>query len=99
ILQSDSIGPPTVQSYPTDKAHNLPRQLTRLVGRDEIIETISAQLLNQRFVTIVGPVSIGKTSVAISVASALLSAFDGAIRFVDLGPLSDPQLVPGTLAS
>jgi predicted ATPase/DNA-binding winged helix-turn-helix (wHTH) protein len=99
ILQSDSIGPPTEQSYPADKTHNLPRQLTRLVGRDETIESISAQLLNRRFVTIVGPGGIGKTSVAISVASALLAAFDGAIRFVDLGPLTDPQLVPSTLAS
>jgi predicted ATPase/DNA-binding winged helix-turn-helix (wHTH) protein len=99
ILQSDSIGPLAEQSYPPDKTHNLPRQLARLVGRDETIETISAQLLNQRFVTVVGPGGIGKTSVAISVASALLAAFDGAIRFVDLGPLTDPQLVPSTLAS
>jgi predicted ATPase/DNA-binding winged helix-turn-helix (wHTH) protein len=99
ILQSDSIGPQTAQSYPAEKTHNLPRQLTRLVGRDATIETISAQLLNQRFVTIVGPGGIGKTSVAVSVASALLAAFDGAICFVDLGPLTDPQLVPGTLAS
>lgn len=99
ILQSDSIAPPTERSYPADKTHNLPRQLTRLVGRDEAVETISAQLAHRRFVTIVGPGGIGKTSVAISVASALLSAFDGAIRFVDLGPLTDPQLVPSTLAS
>ncbi len=99
ILQSDSVGPPTEQSYPADKSHNLPHHLTRLVGRDETIETISAQLLNRRFVTIVGPGGIGKTSVAISVASALLAAFEGAIRFVDLGPLTDPQLVPSTLAS
>jgi predicted ATPase/DNA-binding winged helix-turn-helix (wHTH) protein len=99
ILQSDSIGPLAEQSYPPDKTHNLPRQLARLVGRDETIDTISAQLLNRRFITVVGPGGIGKTSVAISVASALLAAFDGAIRFVDLGPLTDPQLVPGTLAS
>jgi predicted ATPase/DNA-binding winged helix-turn-helix (wHTH) protein len=99
ILQSDSIGPPTDQSHPADKTHNLPHQLTRLVGRDETIGSISAQLLNRRFVTVVGPGGIGKTSVAISVASALLAAFDGAIRFVDLGPLTDPQLVPSTLAS
>jgi predicted ATPase/DNA-binding winged helix-turn-helix (wHTH) protein len=99
ILQSDSIGPLAEQSYTPDKTHNLPRQLTRLVGRDETIESISAQLLNRRFVTIVGPGGIGKTSVAMSVASALLAAFDGAIRFVDLGPLTDPQLVPSTLAS
>jgi predicted ATPase/DNA-binding winged helix-turn-helix (wHTH) protein len=99
ILQSDPSGPPTDPSYPADKTHNLPHQLTRLVGRDETIEAISAQLLNQRFVTIVGPGGIGKTSVAISVARALLAAFDGAIRFVDLGPLTDPQLVPSALAS
>jgi predicted ATPase len=49
-------------------------------------------------VSIVGPGGIGKTTVAISVAHALLDGFNGAVFFVDLAALTDAQLVPTTVA-
>jgi predicted ATPase len=78
---------------------NLPAQLTRMVGRNDIVRTLSAQLMMCRFVSVVGPGGIGKTTVAISVAHALFDGFDGAVFFVDLAPLTDPQLVPTAVAS
>jgi predicted ATPase/DNA-binding winged helix-turn-helix (wHTH) protein len=80
-------------------AHNLPARLMRMVGRDDIVRTISAQLRQHRFMNIVGPGGIGKTTVAVSVAHALLNRFEGAVHFIDLGTLTDPNLVAGTAAS
>jgi predicted ATPase/DNA-binding winged helix-turn-helix (wHTH) protein len=82
-----------------DQVHGLPARLTRMVGRDEIVRLLSRQLAEQRFVTILGPGGIGKTTVAVSVGHAQLTAFEGSVRFFDLGPLNDPRLVPSALAS
>ena len=57
------------------------------------------KLMTWRFVSIVGPGGIGKTTVAISVAHALLDGFGGAICFVDLAALTDSRLVATAVAS
>ena len=80
-------------------AHGLPPRLRRMAGRDDTIATVIAQLAEYRFVTIVGAGGIGKTTVAVSVGHALLQEFSGAVCFVDLGSLIDPNLVAPTLAS
>lgn len=77
----------------------LPARLTRMVGRDDAVRTLSTQLMLWRFVSIIGPGGIGKTTVAVAVAHALLDGFGGAVFFVDLAPLSDPHLVPAAVAS
>ena len=51
-----------------------------------------------RFVSIVGPGGVGKTTLAISVAHALIDEFHAAV-FIDLAALTDPQLVPTAIAS
>src|ERR1700733_2255539 len=45
---------------------SLPTLLARMVGRKDTIATIQAKLAAQRFVTIVGPGGIGKTTVAVA---------------------------------
>jgi predicted ATPase len=77
----------------------LPAQLSRLIGRDETVRDLSSQLSSRRLVSIVGPGGMGKTTVAISVAHELFDVFHGAVFFVDLDALSDPQLVPTAVAS
>jgi predicted ATPase/DNA-binding winged helix-turn-helix (wHTH) protein len=99
ISRSNAPSPPTAEAPFTDQSHKLPTSLKRMVGRNETVETISAHLLAERFVTIVGPGGIGKTTVAVSVVHALLENFDGAVHFFDLGPLNDPLLVPSAVAS
>jgi predicted ATPase/DNA-binding winged helix-turn-helix (wHTH) protein len=79
--------------------HNLPVPLTRTIGRDAVVEMIVARLPQRRFVTIVGPGGIGKTTVAVAVAGSLVGSYRDRVCFVDLGPIADHRLVPTTLAS
>jgi predicted ATPase/DNA-binding winged helix-turn-helix (wHTH) protein len=78
---------------------NLPSRLCRMVGRDDDVLKLSVQLSASRFVTIAGAGGIGKTTVAIAVGHHLTEAFAGAVLFVDLGMLSDPDLVTTAVAS
>src|SRR5258708_12644732 len=70
-----------------------------MVGRDEDVQLISEELTARRFLTIVGPGGIGKTTVAIAVSRSMLAAFDGAVHYVDFGPLGTPSLVPNMVPS
>src|SRR5258705_5768173 len=70
-----------------------------MVGREETVREVCQKLIAERFVSIVGPGGMGKTTVALAVAHALLMEFRGAVCFVELGSLSDPQLLAGTVAS
>ena len=48
--------------------HHLPASLLHIIGRDETVASVTTQLRERRFVTIVGPGGIGKTTVALAVA-------------------------------
>jgi predicted ATPase/DNA-binding winged helix-turn-helix (wHTH) protein len=83
----------------TERVQNLPPRLTRMVGRDDTVRALAQQLRVWRFVSIVGPGGVGKTTVAISVAHTLVDGFHDAVFFIDLAALTDPQLVPTAVAS
>ncbi len=83
-----------------DTHHHLPLQPTSLIGREREVAEISA-LLKQpemRLLTLLGPGGIGKTRLAIAVATQMRSFFVGGTYFVGLAALSDPQLVVPTIA-
>ncbi|MGL4963549.1 MAG: ATP-binding protein [Inquilinus sp.] len=90
---------PPAQAASFTGATFLPARLARMVGREEEIQALAAQLTAARFVTIVGPGGVGKTTVAAAVAHELLESFAGAALFVDFGLLTDPRLVPVAVAS
>src|ERR1700733_9732938 len=83
----------------TERVQNLPPRLTRMVGRDDTVRALAQQLRVWRFVSIVGPGGVGKTTVAISIAHTLVDGFHDAVFFIDLAALTDPQLVPTAVAS
>ena len=68
------------------------------MGRDEAIASISSLIARRKFVTVVGPGGIGKTTVALAVAHNV-NSFEGGRVFADLAPLSDPLLLPSFLSS
>ena len=85
----------TVETRPT----NLPVQRTVFVGREKEIDAARELLLRQdvRLVTVTGPGGIGKTRLAVQVASGLVEHFPGGIHFVPLSPLNDPSLVASVI--
>jgi predicted ATPase len=89
---------PTTGPGPVATAHAMPSRPRRMVGRDAAVEAISAQLAASRFVTLVGPGGIGKTTVAVTVGHALATSYDS-VCFADLGSLADPRLAPSLLAA
>jgi predicted ATPase/DNA-binding winged helix-turn-helix (wHTH) protein len=82
-----------------ERVRKLPPRPARMVGRDDTVRSLAEQLQMRRFVSIVGPGGVGKTTVAISVAHALIDGFQDAVVFIDLAALTDPQLVPTAVAS
>jgi predicted ATPase len=96
-----SIAPATCSEGvpPSPFAVRLPKRPMRVLGRDGVVRDLTRQLRERRFVSIVGPGGIGKTTVALVVAHEVLSEFAGAVYFLDLAPIKDPQLVADALAS
>lgn len=99
VLRSSSTNMVLTGDQSVERPYRLPAQLQRMVGRDDVIQRLSMQLVADRFISIVGPGGIGKTTVAASVGHVLVPEFDGAVCFFDLGPLSDHRLVPSIVAS
>src|ERR1700677_4427752 len=75
---------PASAALPTSR-DKLPARLARMIGRDGAVEALSALLASRRFVSVVGPGGLGKTTVAVAVAHTLLDDFGDAVPFVDLG--------------
>ena len=71
----------------------LPTRLARMVGRKDTIATIQAKLAAQKFVTIVGPGGIGKTTVAVAVAHEMRSDLQRSSSLRGPGPLGALRLL------
>ena len=84
---------------PVAHSDNLPALLTRMFGRERAVAALVSRLPLRRFITIVGPGGVGKTTVALAAAHALRPSYRDGIRFLDLAPIADPALVPSALAS
>ena len=82
------------------RASNLPVSRTGFVGREKEAAAAGELLLRPdvRLVTVTGPGGIGKTRLAVEVASMLSEKFSGGTYFVPLSPLSDPGLIAAVIA-
>jgi predicted ATPase/DNA-binding winged helix-turn-helix (wHTH) protein len=82
-IRSEQLGP--------QRQTNLPTLLSPIIGRDEAIAIIVAELEKRQLLTITGPGGIGKTTVAIAAANRHAKRFQGAASFVDLSQTSDGE--------
>ena len=83
---------PPLQTLDTYR-HNLPVQLTPLVGRWREIVAVCGALASDRLLTLTGAAGVGKTRLALAVAAGVLDDFPGGVWWVDLAPLADPDAV------
>ncbi|MFC0681061.1 DUF4062 domain-containing protein [Lysobacter korlensis] len=82
------------------RAGPLPTPLTETIGRSDEVAAVT-ELLSRpsvRLVTLAGPGGIGKTRLAIDVASRVGDQFADGVTFVALSPVDRAALVPGAIA-
>jgi predicted ATPase len=77
----------------------LPVRPLMMIGRETVVGEVSDKLRDERFVTLLGPGGIGKTTIALAVGRAVAEEFDGKVHFVDLESLTDPRHVAGAVAT
>src|SRR5438105_5284508 len=89
--------PPTLPD--AENLTNLPAPTSELIGREVELSEASALLTDHRLVTLVGAGGIGKTRLGLEVARLLLPSFAHGVWVAELGLVSDPELVPATVAT
>ena len=76
----------------------LPAEMSSLVGRGPQIAAVLDGLRAARVVTLTGPGGCGKTRLALRAARLAADGFEEGARLVELASLTDPALVPGSVA-
>src|SRR6267378_3571856 len=77
----------------------LPVRPLMMIGRETVIREVSHKLRDERFVTLLGPGGIGKTTIALAVGRAAAEEFGGEVYFADLESLTDSRHVAGAVAT
>jgi DNA-binding winged helix-turn-helix (wHTH) protein len=84
---------------PSRPPTNLPEPVSELIGRDaEVVEIVDLSA-SHRLVTLAGAGGIGKTRLGFEAGRHLLPRFADGVWAIELAPLSDPELVPVTVAT
>jgi predicted ATPase/DNA-binding CsgD family transcriptional regulator len=72
---------------------------TTFVGRDELLDSLGELLRSGRLVTLTGVGGVGKTRLATAVAVSVAPDFPDGAWMVELGAVTDPDVVPDAVAS
>jgi predicted ATPase/class 3 adenylate cyclase/DNA-binding CsgD family transcriptional regulator len=89
---------PPLRKTKTVAAKSLPRQLTSFVGRGVELEELPRVLANNRLVTLTGAGGAGKTRLGVEVAARIADEYPDGVWYVDLAPITHPDLVTLTMA-
>jgi len=102
IIQGESEAPTVadagMESAPAGDGAALPAPLTSFIGRERELARIDALLEHERLVTLTGPGGMGKTRLALYTAATQTRRFQDGVYFVSLVPVTDPALVPQSVA-
>jgi predicted ATPase/DNA-binding SARP family transcriptional activator len=77
----------------------VPIPLTSFIGREKELKEVAGLFSKSRLITLTGSGGVGKTRLAIQVVAEVIDLFPDGVWFLDLAPLSDPSVVPNTLAN
>jgi len=89
---------PALRSLETTP-NNLPQQVTSFVGREREVAHLKTLLRQNRLLTLVGTGGLGKTRLSLQVAADIADRYPDGTWFIELAPVSDPELVPQVVAS
>src|SRR5215475_6082840 len=78
---------------------NLPEAVSELIDREAELREVTALTSEHRLISLVGADNIGKTRLDLEVAKHLLLRFPDNIFVAEFNPLSNPELVPATIAN
>ena len=87
-LDPDAAPPPTTVPVP----------VSTFIGRIDEMTLLEKAIHEHRLVTVVGPGGAGKTRLAIESARNVRGSFRDGVWFVDLAPVTAPELVPQAVA-
>jgi predicted ATPase/class 3 adenylate cyclase/DNA-binding CsgD family transcriptional regulator len=79
-------------------AQRLPTHLTSFVGRAADLWEVPQILESNRLVTLTGAGGVGKTRLAVQIASRMASGYDEGVWFVDLAPVAEGEGLPVAVA-
>jgi predicted ATPase len=80
-------------------AGNLRPAASSLIGREAEVAEVAAVLRERRLVTVTGVGGVGKTRLAIEVATQLAGEFPDGVWVFELAGLSDPSALPDAVAA
>jgi predicted ATPase/class 3 adenylate cyclase len=87
---------PPLKTLDKDR-HNLPVQTTSFIGRRTEMIEIEQAITEYHLVTLVGSGGSGKTRLSLQVAANLLDQFPDGTWFIELAPITNPELIPQTI--
>ena len=76
-----------------DRHADLPADEGELIGRPELLREVELLVRTERLVTLWGPAGVGKSRVAIRLATTTRRPFDAGVRYVDLAGIRDGDAV------
>ena len=99
LLPAHELTAATAPRFEKSFLNNLPIQLTSFIGRERELAETRQLLSNTRLLTLIGPGGTGKTRLSLQIAEEVLPEFTNGVWLVELAPLTDPSLIPQTIAT
>jgi non-specific serine/threonine protein kinase len=79
--------------------HNLPAELTSFIGRTDELAELPRLLASTRLLSLTGTGGVGKTRLALRLASGVATRFRNGVWLADMAPLSSPEHMAQTIAN